>query len=463
MRFGLTLSYPDLGNDPGFLKHLAQATEEAGFDHLLGAEHVIGGHPDRLRDEKVHTYDVPYHEPFVLFGFLGAVTSRIELVTGILILPQRQTALVAKQAAELDLLTGGRLRLGVGVGRNWMEYEALNEDFSNRGARIEEQVEVLRRLWTEELVTFDGDWHHLDRMGLNPMPVRRPIPIWMGSYRGRVVDKVIRRIARLADGWFPQLPPGRRADRGGGPVARLRGRGRPGPSHHRHRSAATSLRRDDDAQRWIDEADAFRALGATHLRLVTAFAGLRDARAAPGRRAALAGGGAPLRRPRGAEPYSPTALRAVDDVTAQRLHGRQGIETDGDHAEADGVALGRERGRWRGCPAPRRGARHAATTVAQRAVERLAGMVEGRRKPVGEREVGRPDVHGVDAGHRQDVVDRLDGAGGSRSSGCTPRPRSPRRHRWCRNELPRRAARSCARPPARSGTRRRRRPPPRGC
>ena len=149
MRLGLTLSYPDLGNDPGFFKELAQATEEAGFDHLLGAEHVIGGHPDRLRDEKVHTYDVVYHEPFVLFGFLGAVTSRIELVTGILILPQRQTALVAKQAAELDLLTGGRLRLGVGVGRNWMEYEALNEDFTNRGARIEEQVDVLRRLWTE--------------------------------------------------------------------------------------------------------------------------------------------------------------------------------------------------------------------------------------------------------------------------------------------------------------------------
>jgi probable F420-dependent oxidoreductase len=273
MRFGLTLSYPDLGNDPGFLKHLAQATEEAGFDHLLGAEHVIGGHPDRLRDEKVHTYDVPYHEPFVLFGFLGAVTSRIELVTGILILPQRQTALVAKQAAELDLLTGGRLRLGVGVGRNWMEYEALNEDFSNRGARIEEQVEVLRRLWTEELVTFDGDWHHLDRMGLNPMPVQRPIPIWMGSYRGKVVDKVIRRIARLADGWFPQLAPG---DELTEVVARL----------HRHAAeagrdpatlgieGATSLRRDDDAQRWIDEADAFRALGATHLRLVTAFAGL---------------------------------------------------------------------------------------------------------------------------------------------------------------------------------------------
>src|SRR6266540_265522 len=176
VRLGVTFSHPDLGADPGFLKAFAQAVEEAGFDHLVTAEHVVGGHPDRARDEKVHTYDVPYHEPFVLLGFLGAVTRRLELVTGILILPQRQTVLVAKQAAELDLLTGGRLRLGVGIGRNWMEYEALNEDFSNRGARIEEQVEVLRRLWTEELVTFDGRWHHLDRVGLNPTPAQRPIP-----------------------------------------------------------------------------------------------------------------------------------------------------------------------------------------------------------------------------------------------------------------------------------------------
>ncbi len=208
MRFGVTFSHPDLGNDPGFLKDFAQAVEEAGFDHLLAAEHVVGGHPDRLRGEKVHTYEIPYHEPFVLFGFLGAVTSRLELVTSILVLPQRQTVLVAKQAAELDLLTGGRLRLGVGIGRNWMEYEALNEDFTNRGARIEEQVEVLRRLWSDELVSFDGRWHQLDRIGLNPMPVQRPIPIWMGSYVGVVVEKVIRRIAVMADGWLSQMPPG---------------------------------------------------------------------------------------------------------------------------------------------------------------------------------------------------------------------------------------------------------------
>jgi probable F420-dependent oxidoreductase len=271
MRLGVAFSHPDLGNDPGFLKEYAQAIEGAGFDHLLAPEHVAGGHPDRAKGEKVHTYDIPYHEPFVLFGFLGAVTSTLELVTSILILPQRQTVLVAKQAAELDLLTGGRLRLGVGVGRNWMEYEALNEDFTNRGARIEEQVEVLRRLWSEELVTFEGKWHHLDRIGLNPMPIQRPIPIWMGSFVGRVVEKVIRRIARLADGWFPQMSPADLA-----PVAeRLRGyaveAGRDPASLGIE--CGISVKRDDDPGRWVERAEAFRALGATHLRVMTAGGG----------------------------------------------------------------------------------------------------------------------------------------------------------------------------------------------
>jgi probable F420-dependent oxidoreductase len=271
VRYGVALSHPDLGNDPGFLKDFAQSVEGAGFDHLLSAEHVVGGHPDRAKGEKVHTADVPYHEPFVLFGFLGAVTARLELVTSILILPQRQTALVAKQAAELDLLTSGRLRLGVGVGRNWMEYEALNEDFSNRGARIEEQVEVLRRLWTEELVTFDGQWHHLDRIGLNPMPVQRPIPIWMGSFVGKVVEKVIRRIGRLADGWFPQMSPTDLA-----PVAeRLRGyaveAGRDPASIGIE--CGIAVKAGDDPARWVERADAFRALGATHLRVMTAGGG----------------------------------------------------------------------------------------------------------------------------------------------------------------------------------------------
>jgi probable F420-dependent oxidoreductase len=275
VRLGVTFSAPDLGGDPGFLKEFALAVEEAGFDHLLVAEHVIGGHPDRARGEQVHTYDVPYHEPFVLLGFLGAVTSRLELVTGILILPQRQTVLVAKQAAELDLLTGGRLRLGVGVGRNWMEYEALNEDFTNRGERIEEQVEVVRRLWTEELVTYDGRWHRLDRVGLNPMPVQRPIPLWMGSFRGQLVERVLRRVGRLADGWFPQFPPG---DELAAAVDRLRGyaaeAGRDPVSIGIECNVA--IRNGDDPERWVTRATAFRDLGATHLRVITAGGGFES-------------------------------------------------------------------------------------------------------------------------------------------------------------------------------------------
>ena len=272
MRYGVTFSHPDMGDDPGFFKEFAQSVEGAGFDHLVAAEHVIGGHPDRLTAEKVHTYDVRYHEPFVLFGYLGAVTETIELITGILILPQRQTVLVAKQCAELDLLTGGRLVLGVGVGRNWMEYEALNEDFTNRGARVEEQIEVLRRLWTEELVTYDGQWHHLDRMGLNPMPVQRPIPIWMGAWFGKIVEKVLRRTGRMADGWLPQYPPGPDlADA----IARLRGYAAEAGRDPASISIACAIRvqRDDDPQKWVDLAREYEAVGATHLRVMTAGGG----------------------------------------------------------------------------------------------------------------------------------------------------------------------------------------------
>ena len=273
MRLGTILLTDDLGNDPAFLKDMAQALEGAGFDALLANDHVAGGHPDRQRPgEKVHTYDVPCHEPLVLLTFLGAVTSRIELATSVVISTQRQTVLLAKQAAELDLLTGGRLRLGVGIGRNWLEYEALDQDFSNRGRRIEEQITVMRQLWTHELVTFDGNWHHLDRIGINPLPKQRPIPIWMGSFFGSLVEKVLERTGRMADGWMPQFPPG---DQLAGALNRLRGY-----ATAAGRDPSTlgiecgmRIRVDDDPQTWIDTTTAFRALGATHLRLSTTGGG----------------------------------------------------------------------------------------------------------------------------------------------------------------------------------------------
>jgi probable F420-dependent oxidoreductase len=267
MNYGTMFSHAEIGNDPGVIRNYVTALDEAGLDFLTAPEHVIGGHPDRLRGEVVHTYDKPYHEPFVLFGFIAGVTRRIELATSILILPQRQTALVAKQAAELDLLSGGRLRLGIGSGRNWMEYEALDVEFSERGERMEEQVDVLRRLWTEELVTFDGRWHHLDRMGLNPMPVQRPIPIWMGSFVGKVVEKVIRRVGRTADGWMCQMQPG---DDMTAVVSRLRGYAREAgrdPDTLGVEGVAR-VKPGENSEQWRATAHAFATSGATHLKVM---------------------------------------------------------------------------------------------------------------------------------------------------------------------------------------------------
>ena len=206
MKIGATFPQTEIGNDPIVIRDYAQAAEQLGYDHVLVFDHVLGAHQDRFEGRFRPPYNntTPFHEPFVLFGYLAAVTSKIELVTGIIILPQRQTALVAKQAAEVDVLSNGRLRLGVGIGWNFVEYEALGENFRNRGRRIEEQVALLRKLWTEDLVDFEGKYHAIKQASINPLPIQRPIPVWMGG----VVDAVLQRIAAIADGWFPQFQPG---------------------------------------------------------------------------------------------------------------------------------------------------------------------------------------------------------------------------------------------------------------
>ena len=265
MKLGAALVNTNLGTDWPIIRSLVETLEDAGFDGISTNDHVIGGHPDRADGQRVHTCQTAVHEPLVFLSFIAAVTQRVELTTGVLLLPQRQTTLVAKQCAELDLLSGGRLRLGVGIGRNWMEYEALNEDFTNRGRRIEEQVEVLRRYWTKELVTFEGQWHSLDRVGINPLPAQRPIPIWMGSFHSQVNEKVLERIGRLADGWMPQFPP----DELGPILARVRGYAADAGRDPDELDIECAVRIDPTGEpsAWIDLAQAYRDRGATHLKV----------------------------------------------------------------------------------------------------------------------------------------------------------------------------------------------------
>ena len=201
MKLGVIFPQTEIGNDGGAIREFTLAAEELGYEHILAYDHVLGADPGKHANwGGRYTMDSAFHEPFVLFGYLAGMTTRIKLTTGIIILPQRQTALVAKQAAAVDVLSGGRMRLGVGLGWNRVEYQALGQDFHNRGRRVEEQIALLRALWTEESVDFAGQWHTVSGAGLNPMPVQRPIPVWMGGG----ADPALRRVAALADGWLPQ-------------------------------------------------------------------------------------------------------------------------------------------------------------------------------------------------------------------------------------------------------------------
>lgn len=200
MKVGVVFPQTEIGNDPAVIRDYTQTAEGLGFTHVLAYDHVLGANPERPGGWRgPYTYRTPFHEPFVLFSFMAAITTTLEFATGILILPQRETAVVAKQAAALDVLSSGRLRLGVGIGWNKVEYVALNQNFHTRGRRVEEQVELLRKLWTDELVTYEGEWHHIPDAGLNPLPVQQPIPIWFGGH----ADVVLARTARMGDGWMP--------------------------------------------------------------------------------------------------------------------------------------------------------------------------------------------------------------------------------------------------------------------
>jgi probable F420-dependent oxidoreductase len=267
MQLGVVFPQTELGGDVGAVRAYAEGVEQLGYKHVLVYDHVLGADPSR-HAPWTGPYDVntTFHEPFVLFGFLAGITS-LELVTGVIILPQRQTALVAKQAAEVDLLTNGKFRLGIGVGWNRVEYDGLGQDFTTRGRRSGEQVELMRKLWTTQVVDATVDDENIVGAGIAPLPVQRPIPVWFGAQSA----PAYRRAGRLGDGWFPQVQPGPKLDEAKAIVdAAARDAGRdPSSLGMEGRISWTG-----DADELAAGVAAWRAAGATHLSINTMKAGL---------------------------------------------------------------------------------------------------------------------------------------------------------------------------------------------
>jgi probable F420-dependent oxidoreductase len=256
MQIGAVFPTCEIGNDPGAIRDFAQTAEGLGYSHLVVYDHVLGA-VHAGREPKLggpYTERDPFHEPFVLYGFLAAVTERIELATGVIILPQRQTALVAKQAAEVAVLSRGRLRLGVGTGWNWVEYEALNESFATRGKRLDEQVELLRQLWRGEPIDFEGRYHRVDRAGILPAPP--PIPIWFGGF----TPAAIRRAARIGDGFLFGAATRPMQELCRALRAELASAGRASAPF----GVESVIHYAEGEERWRAAAVAWKALGATH-------------------------------------------------------------------------------------------------------------------------------------------------------------------------------------------------------
>jgi len=270
MKAGVVFPQTESGTDIGALRDYLVAVERTGCDYLLAFDHVLGAKPpDPATWPGPYTYRHAFHEVLTFFAWVAALTERIELFTGILILPQRQATLVAKQAAEVDLLSGGRLRLGVGIGWNQVELEGMGMRFGNRGRRAEEQIHLLRALWTQELVDFDGQYHQLRQTGINPLPRQRPIPLWIGGY----ADVVLRRAARLADGMLPgsDLVAGRER------IPRLRGYlAEAGRSAEDFGINVWLNAGELPVAQWPDFVGEWRALGATHIALDTMNAGCQS-------------------------------------------------------------------------------------------------------------------------------------------------------------------------------------------
>ena len=267
MEIGIVFPHNEIGTDPGAIKAWAQGAEGLGARHMLIYDHVLGADPDRPGGFRgPYDKDIAFHEPFSVFSFMAAVTSTITFMTAVLILPQRQTALVAKQAAELAILSGNRFRLGIGTGWNEVEYEALDVPFGGRGARQSEQVELLRKLWREDSLTFEGKHHTVTRASILPRP-SESIPIWFGG----IAPALLRRCARLGDGWVPLGGPNEASAQA---LSTIR----------EHREAAglgwdgfgiqaQAQYRGGTPERWANHASRWKNLGCTHLAIATHNAG----------------------------------------------------------------------------------------------------------------------------------------------------------------------------------------------
>ncbi len=275
MKFGISFPHKDIGADPVVIRDFVQTAEDLGFDKLTLVDHVLGTpepHGDDPQWAARYTLENSFHEPMTLLAHIAAYTSKIRLVTANIILPQRQAALVAKQAAEVDILSGGRLILGVGLGWNAIEFQALDMSFEDRGQRIEEQVDVMRRLWTEPTVVYDGKWHKFEEAGLNPKPIQQPIPIWFGA----VIDIAVKRAARIADGFlgFPNY------DRGDPQAPRKLALFREtAAAHGRDPDSipidATVYAGDRGPDEWLSEAEYWLSVGANSLTFRTGESGLK--------------------------------------------------------------------------------------------------------------------------------------------------------------------------------------------
>ncbi len=267
MEFGAVFPHNEIGTDPGAIKAFAQGVEALGATHLLIYDHVLGADPDRPGGWKgPYDKDVAFHEPLTTFAFVAAVTETLELASTVMILPQRQTALVAKQAAEVAILSRNRLRLGVGTGWNQVEYEALGVPFERRGARQSEQVELLRRFWTEDSFSFDGDYHKVSAASINPRP-SRPIPIWFGGS----APALLKRCAELGDGWIPLMGAN---DKARACIDSIRAhREAAGKSMDGFGIQAQAQFHGGTPERWAAHAEKWRELGGTHVAIATHNAG----------------------------------------------------------------------------------------------------------------------------------------------------------------------------------------------